>query len=29
LLQHSNRPVLALPDPELAHARRKASQPSG
>jgi nucleotide-binding universal stress UspA family protein len=29
LLQHSNRPVLALPDPELAHARRKAAQPSG
>lgn len=27
LLQHSNRPVLALPDPELAHARRKATQP--
>jgi nucleotide-binding universal stress UspA family protein len=29
LLQHSNRPILALPDPELAHARRKAAQPSG
>jgi nucleotide-binding universal stress UspA family protein len=28
LLQRSNRPVLALPDPELAHARRKAAQPS-
>jgi nucleotide-binding universal stress UspA family protein len=27
LLQHSNRPILALPDPELAKARRKAADP--